>query len=460
MIARAPKNDRITFERGTDTQMVSSPQSYDHERSFFEQLKELYLRISHPPIKHFLENENAGYTDAAFGVKNGYLSFECGNSVENIAYSIFVMTNCRNILDSALVTASENIVRSTQIRSSFDIFYSFGIQSSSNLWFCSNCIGCEECLLCDGLMNQKYAIRWVVLSKEEYFRQKNLLLQDISQYPEYVQSVSRVLPNIATTHSTGIALTSCEFVQGGYYSTGVKYGKNIVCADATEGTMTRVMNSFSTAGSGDLYGSCSAGLQGSKYYFAVESWLGTHLYYSSQMEGCSFCFGCIGLKNVSYCILNEQYSQSDWQAAVTRILARMEQDSTLGDFLPAEMCPYPLNDTAAGMIGKYSREEAIAAGYLWRDEPLRTAIPDSAITISVHEIARYESWTTKPTGEMALTIDPEILQVVILDPQNNPYTITQLEIDILERSAVPLPRNHWQDRMRQSLDILPKDIFF
>jgi hypothetical protein len=47
------------------------------------------------------------------------------------------------------------------------------------------------------------------------------------------------------------------------------------------------------------------------------------------MDNCSFCLGCIGLKNKSYFILNKQYTKEEWYEKVDEIFAQMEADGTL-----------------------------------------------------------------------------------------------------------------------------------
>jgi tmRNA-binding protein len=39
-------------------------------------------------------------------------------------------------------------------------------------------MGCSECLFCDNLQNQSYCIENKVYSKDEYFKQKVLLLRE------------------------------------------------------------------------------------------------------------------------------------------------------------------------------------------------------------------------------------------------------------------------------------------
>jgi len=39
----------------------------------------------------------------------------------------------------------------------------------------------------------------------------------------------------------------------------------------------------------------------------------------------------------------------------------MEEDGTLGDFLPGWLCPFNFNDTVAALVEDYTKEEAISA---------------------------------------------------------------------------------------------------
>lgn len=94
------------------------------------------------------------------------------------------------------------------------------------------------------------------------------------------------------------------------------------------------------------------------------------------MEGCSFCLGCIGLKNKSFCILNKQYTKEERFEKANEIFAKMEADGTLGQFFPTSMNPFYFNDTAAYLIDpSFTKEEVEAAGYLRRDEPIKVDIP-------------------------------------------------------------------------------------
>ena len=84
-------------------------------------------------------------------------------------------------------------------------------------------------------------------------------------------------------------------------------------------------------------------------------------FYSYFLNDCSFCFGCIGLKNKSYCILNKQYTKEERYEKVDEIFSQMDADGTLGEFFPATMNPFYFNDTAAYLIDPTFTKEEVTA---------------------------------------------------------------------------------------------------
>lgn len=55
------------------------------------------------------------------------------------------------------------------------------------------------------------------------------------------------------------------------------------------------------------------------------------------------------------------------------------------------MNPLYFNDTAAYLIDdSFTKEEVEAQGYLWRDEPIRVDISQSAEVITTHQLNDYQ----------------------------------------------------------------------
>jgi hypothetical protein len=86
---------------------------------------------------------------------------------------------------------------------------------------------------------------------------------------------------------------------------------------------------------------------------------------------------------------------------------------------------------------------------MWRDEKIKVDIPDSSRVISVSELDEYEWYNSAWEWE----IDFKILKLVIEDEKWDYYKIVKQEYDFLLKHGLPLPRNHWIDRMKLNLKI-------
>ncbi|MBI4407564.1 MAG: hypothetical protein HY565_03640, partial [Candidatus Kerfeldbacteria bacterium] len=69
---------------------------------------------------------------------------------------------------------------------------------------------------------------------------------------------------------------------------------------------------------------------------------------------CRDCFGCIGLSNAQYCILNKQYTKAEYEQLLPKIKAQMMEQPyhdtagrtyTFGEFFPIELSPFAYNET-------------------------------------------------------------------------------------------------------------------
>jgi hypothetical protein len=168
------------------------------------------------------------------------------------------------------------------------------------------------------------------------------------------------------------------------------------------------------------------------------------------MDSCSFCLGCIWLKNKSYCILNKQYTKEERYEKVDEIFTQMEQDWQLWEFFPATMNPFYFNDTAAYLIDpSFTKEEVTKLWYLRRDEPIKVDIPEGAVTVKSSELGQFEStneqWNWK--------LDETVCKRVILDENGDAYRIIPLELEFLQQYGLPLPRKHWLTRMKETFCI-------
>lgn len=451
-ICRYPDTWRVKNLDKTEAQNGASYfLDYDLNIWFFENFKNLLDRVPMQFIFDFDGNENAEYVDAAFWVKNGYLTFVAWFWVENIAYSAFCYVNSANIYNSFLITTNcNNIYFSAGINNSFNIFYSKYINDSSNIWFCTNMIGCQECLFCDGLQNQKYCFRNKPLEKEEYLKIKWDIL---SKKDKFMENYAFILKNPPLSYLSeninGKYNIRCQDVENGYWIANTKNSRNVI------NTGWENINNFYDCfdvgvNSEDFYGVNGAWDSSKNIYCSSQLGQSLSIYYSYNIWNCSFCFGCIGLKNKSYCILNKQYTKEEWYKKVEEIFAQMDADWILGDFFPESLNPFYFNDTMAYLIDDtFTKEEVEAEGFLWRDRQISVDIPEWLEVIKTGDLKKYQGFDAQGNWR----INPEIMKKVIQDDAWNIYRIIKMEYDFLIKHALPLPETHWLDRIRMGFQM-------
>ena len=425
--------------------------------SFFDQISQLFVENNKMVVQQWFENENSAFAEC-YGAKNAYLSFWVGQNAENVLYTLMSHTNIRNVINSFVVVWNcDNIYSSRCVTNSYNVFYASNIHNCSDVFFSTNLLSCTECILCNELENQSYCIRNKQYTKEEFLMLKSKILWDKNIYDTYYQQIlSADINNKLSENIVGKGIVRSYNITNGYFVQWVHNGRNI-------------FQGWWEYGGQEFYDCFDAGNQkddhlyatnyvweSSSHVYCVVWWANcNNCYYGYHLENCSFCLGCIWLKNKSYCILNKQYTKEERYEKVDEIFAQMEADGTLGQFFPATMNPFYFNDTAAYLIDpSFTKEEVIARGYLWRDEPIKVDIPEGMKIMKVNELSNYEWRIDDPqSAHQTWFIDPEILKVIIQDEQWNVYRIVKMEYDFLVKHGLPLPRKHRLDRMKENFRI-------
>jgi hypothetical protein len=195
----------------------------------------------------------------------------------------------------------------------------------------------------------------------------------------------------------------------------------------------------------DFYGVMWAGASEKLYSVSYVDFGSSNIYYSYDIISCSYCLGCVGLKNKSFCIFNKEYSKEEWFKLADKIFAQMEKEWALGRFFPWSLNPYYFNDTAAYLIDDtFTKEEVTAEWYLRRDNEIKVDIPLWADVVETKNLASYESFDEKWNRQ----INPDILKKVIKDEKGNYYRVVKIEYDFLMKYGLPIPRIHWLERIK------------
>ena len=85
-------------------------------------------------------------------------------------------------------------------------------------------------------------------------------------------------------------------------------------------------------------------------------------------------FGCVGLVNKEYCILNKQYTKETYFEKIKEIADAMVADGSWGSF--PDMYAYGYNESVAAEFFPLEKEVALQRGFRWQDKEYPVNLPE------------------------------------------------------------------------------------
>lgn len=418
--------------------MSAYARDYDFSRPFFEQFRDL---MSVMPRQSVNQNnvENAEYTNYALNIKNSYLSYSILYGSEDVYYSKNVERS-RNIFDSFGVVDSEQCYETIEGYKNYNcsfVMFSHDCLDSSLLY---DCVNCRNCFLCVGLRNKEYCIENKQYTKQEYLEKMKEYnrgsYKNTEQSFEALMELRLTKPHryarlIQSKDSTGDDLKNASDAKRAFSSLNIEHVK-----DAFRCVGTKESRDVNHAGSAEyLYEFSNRGAEKSSRIFFCSTIVNnsSDIQYSDSCTGSSYLFGCVGLRNKSYCILNKQYSKEDYEALMPRIIEQMKNTAEYGEFFPPELSPFCYNETIAQEYFPLTKEQALAKGYRWKESE-----------------TKHYSITKKPEDlpDHIKDINESILEEVIgcqhnqscTDQCTQAFKIIPQELQFYRRMHLPLPR--------------------
>ena len=157
------------------------------------------------------------------------------------------------------------------------------------------------------------------------------------------------------------------------------YAENCKYVTWNGGKLADTYDSYGTGKAELLYEAVDSGL-GVSQKFTVVLWGGHDVQYCYNCHGSNNLFGCIGLRDKQYCILNRQYTKEEYENLVPKIIEQMNSVPYVdrkgriykyGEFFPTELSPFAYNETIIQEYFPLTKEEAEAKGYNWREPETR-----------------------------------------------------------------------------------------
>ena len=360
--------------------------AYDFSRSFFEQFGELLRSV--PKLgRSVLRLVDSDYCNNASDLRRCYLLFNSELS-EDCAYGNGI-TSCQDVYDSYFMKQVERGYEGFVCLGSYNVFFSADVHDSHDIYFSKDLVGCAYCIGCANLRNKEYHIFNKPYSRETFFdalREFGIgSYRSLSELRERCQRFQLRFP-VKFMHGrhnvnvSGDYITSSRNVLHSFFIDEFEDCKYCYWMGLKP---TKDCYDFCWGGAAELvYEAVAVGYQIGNLRFAYECWPGC--FDSTYCAFCSSnvrdCFGCVGLRNKQYCILNKQYTKEEYEKLVSKIIQHMNEMPYVdgkgrvyryGEFFPPELSPFAYNETIAQEYFPLTKEQALEQGYTWRDPELR-----------------------------------------------------------------------------------------
>ncbi|MDD5769471.1 MAG: hypothetical protein PHE25_00740 [Candidatus Gracilibacteria bacterium] len=421
---------------------------FNFEKGFFEQFGNLTKEVPKVCLTNtYKANENSQYVNYIINAKNSYLCFG-GGVIENVYYSNFSL-RCNDCLDIYSCDNCENCYESSNCRNCYKTFYSANSNNCENCYFLENCEGCSHCIGCKNISNKKYYVFNKQVDKEEF----ESILSNI-YYNLNTTKINNLFQKIPTKNCIIFNSQNCV----GNLISDSKDCYNVFNVKETE----NAKNATDIIIGQDIYDTNYVGLNASKIYEVMNTSINVsnllfsmilrdntyNILYSSDIHGCSNCFGCIGLRNKSYCILNKQYTKEEYEILVPKIIEHMMETGEWGEFFPSSISPFGYNETVAQEYFPISRDKALPYLYNWSTyEPpfphVDKIIPSNKLPKDITKI---------PDDILNRAIECEITK--------KPFRIIKQELEFYRKHNIPIPKRHPDQRHLDRMNLRnPRKLF-
>jgi hypothetical protein len=414
-------------------------QEVDLSRSFFEQFGQLRRTVPRRGMQRDSTSENSDY--ATYGLENRdcYLAFACG-LCQDVYYSAWVVMS-KSCVDCLSCFDGELLYECIDCDRCYACAFSYDCKSCQDSWFLENCRNCHHCIGCKNLRNKSYHVFNSPVPKEEFERLRCSLseggCEDFAQkFEEWRCTLPTLFTHIENSENcTGNSIENArncyecfDILLGAEDLRYCQYcgwkGKDMVDCSFT-GKTSELLYEVMTAITGQRCGFCT--------YFRTAS----DSYYCEGIARCQHCFGCIGLNDKKFCILNRQYTEEEYFEILPRLIEHMQKTKEWGENIPIQYSPFPYNDTLAYEFFPLEKSEALSKGYTWNDQH------DESIEVE-HTIPAH----TLPDsiGEVP---DDVLNWAIVCEATGKPFKIIRRELEFYRQLQLPLPHIHPMERHRR-----------
>ena len=362
---------------------LSFGRNYSLRRNFFEQLFILWQEVPRP--SSFIKSaHNISAVNGCTEVSECYYIFD-SSRVRQSFYSVglfdsILCADCLNVYSSELCYDCVDVHHSRELR------WSESCVHCSSSYFLANCKGCKNCLFCVNLADKQYHIFNKAVSAEEYNQTIAAWnFSDRFQVELAKEQFSNFCRQFPVPH---IIADKIDKISGNYIYQSNQIIDSFECAESSQ--LINCHNLFRAKGCIDGFGFgdglsnaaqfVNVGSKGHNIRNCIEcSGNVNDLTYCANCHSSRHLFGCVGLRDKEYCILNKQYSKGAYFELIDQIDKFLKEAADYGQFFPPRFSGYPYNVSLANETMPLSRVQAKLFGFNWSEEAEDMALPSEKL---------------------------------------------------------------------------------
>ncbi len=420
---------------------------YDFSKPFFEQYVKLLRDVPKPSMDNDdgLASVNCMYTNDFAMSKDCYLVVKAWK-VESVMYSFWVVSG-RDFMDAHISFGKdEGNYETVNTEHCYQCRYAYDSSSCSDCAFIYDCRNCNNCFMCTGLRGKSYCFKNEEVGRERY--EEILKEYALHTYSGTERAQSEFEPILRNHPRKALRMVNCKDCYGDlmYNCNDCKYcfvvlnSEHYKYCNYSDGAR----DSYDTdaGGGGELMYETDLSAFSSRITGSFLAWQCQDSSYLTHTYRSRDCFGCSGLKDARYCILNKQYSKEEYFDLLAKIKQHMQEmpyiDSqgrrhAFGDYPPIELSYFPYNDTAAQSLYPLTKQMAEKEGFHWKDQD-QNEIPQGAVQ-------------AENLPDSIFDVTDDILQKTIISKSSNrKYRIVPQELLFYRKYKIPLPRESFFER--------------
>lgn len=407
---------------------------YDLSKSFFEQYKNLQLKVPRLSLMAF-NNVRSDYTNGSAENKDCYLIFAADYN-EDCLYGRLLQRD-KQCVDCAFLHESELCYECIDCRNCFNCMFSEQCQTSSDLLFCFNMRDCSNCIFCTNGRHISNSIFNVRYSKEEYDKKKKEILSSYENIEKAKKEFAELKSKTIVKYTSS---TKCHNVTGDYLH---NCHDGVMLFDTYDSKncsyMTDTENPTDSMDCNNYYYKPEFGynimgaLEGSRLKNSA------FVFYCNEVEYCESChhlsnaIGCIGIRKGQYMILNKSYEKEEYFKLKEKIEEQMKSEGVWGQFFPSDIAPFAYNETLAQDYFPLNEDEAISRGFRWQSKNTGTF--------------GKETMTEETMPKIIAGVTEEILkEVFACNECGKNFRLTQMELEFYQRMNLPIPHKDFECR--------------